>query len=888
MPGGSPWRAGYRGHRPAGCDLARPAAAPGRGRRLARAAYVRRVRRATPAAGTAWSGALLDAHPDVADRARGRRAQVRAAGFGRRPAPRPCSFGTERERVDVGVGVRQRLQLRRRPASGRAGYRRLTVVGDKKGGRTTAAPRRAPGARWTGWRATVGLPVRLVQVVRNPYDNIATMARRAPRLPPSTTPRRTSASPRPSTPSCPESPPEGVPHGCTSRTSSPTRPRPWPACASSSALPVQPDYLGGLRRRRVPPPRSRHAVRWSAGALATVAASAVIERAARPLRLDVPDRRRRRGRREDEAGEPAALGGPGGERVRALPGVPELPGPLRRLDGAVPGATATTWPRCRTFLVFIGHPRSGHSLVGSLLDAHPRRRGGPRARRAPVRRRRLPPRPAADPACSSTPGPTRAAGRTSWGYSYAVPGQWQGRYRDLAVVGDKRGRMTTDSAADPARAARPPGRHRRACRSRSSRWSATRTTTSPPCSSGARCRSRPRSAATPALCRTGRRRRRPARPGRLPPAPPRGPGGRHAGRARRAVRVPRRRRAGRLPRTRATACVPVAEPHPGHGAVEPGGPGGSRRPGGRHAVARAATASTSREDDRRRARPCRTSSWSGRCGSGSTSLYKYLQVHPQVWMPRKEIHFFDRRWDNGARLVPRPVRRGGRASRRWGRRRRPTWPRPRRSTGWRPRSPRPGCWPSCGTPWTGPYSHYWMEHVRGRAPTGRSRTPRATTWSGAATCPSSRPVPASGSGGSGWPSCCSTTCVRRRRRRTPRCAGSWAWTAGSARPAGGAGQPVRGVPVDAGAQRPAPVAEDVPDRSHRRQAQRGGGRLPAPRPRVGGPPPGRPGRRQRGAGRAGWDGTCRPGGPSPRIRRPTRGTSGWSGRARRRGSCRSR
>lgn len=25
----------------------------------------------------------------------------------------------------------------------------------------------------------------------------------------------------------------------------------------------------------------------------------------------------------------------------------------------------------RTFIMFVGHPRSGHSLVGSLLDAHP-------------------------------------------------------------------------------------------------------------------------------------------------------------------------------------------------------------------------------------------------------------------------------------------------------------------------------------------------------------------------------------------------------------------------------------------------------------------------------------------------------------------------------------
>ncbi|MET0144038.1 MAG: sulfotransferase [Ilumatobacteraceae bacterium] len=37
----------------------------------------------------------------------------------------------------------------------------------------------------------------------------------------------------------------------------------------------------------------------------------------------------------------------------------------------------------------------------------------------------------------------------------------------------------------------------------------------------------------------------------------------------------------------------------------------------------------------------------GAMRSGSTSLYKYLQDHPDVFMPRKEIHFFDRRWDHG-------------------------------------------------------------------------------------------------------------------------------------------------------------------------------------------------------------------------------------------------
>ncbi len=37
----------------------------------------------------------------------------------------------------------------------------------------------------------------------------------------------------------------------------------------------------------------------------------------------------------------------------------------------------------------------------------------------------------------------------------------------------------------------------------------------------------------------------------------------------------------------------------------------------------------------------------GAMRSGSTSLYKYLQAHPDVFMPRKEIHFFDRKWDRG-------------------------------------------------------------------------------------------------------------------------------------------------------------------------------------------------------------------------------------------------
>lgn len=37
----------------------------------------------------------------------------------------------------------------------------------------------------------------------------------------------------------------------------------------------------------------------------------------------------------------------------------------------------------------------------------------------------------------------------------------------------------------------------------------------------------------------------------------------------------------------------------------------------------------------------------GAMRSGSTSMYKYLQAHPDVFMPRKEIHFFDVKWERG-------------------------------------------------------------------------------------------------------------------------------------------------------------------------------------------------------------------------------------------------
>jgi Sulfotransferase family len=129
------------------------------------------------------------------------------------------------------------------------------------------------------------------------------------------------------------------------------------------------------------------------------------------------------------------------DRARSLPVLRSYP--VLFVSSAVRGTRhRADFEEVRRFLLFVGHPRSGHSLVGSLLDAHPDMvvsheldvlkyvaAGYGRAQLFTL--------------VLEHAKANAAAGRKSWGYSYAVPGQWQGRYEQLAVIGDKRGRATT-------------------------------------------------------------------------------------------------------------------------------------------------------------------------------------------------------------------------------------------------------------------------------------------------------------------------------------------------------------------------------------------------------------------------------------------------------------
>lgn len=93
--------------------------------------------------------------------------------------------------------------------------------------------------------------------------------------------------------------------------------------------------------------------------------------------------------------------------------------------------------------LFVGYPRSGHTLVASLLDAHPN----------------IIISSGVDPLQYLERGfghrqlfymyfcQSRRFARTerkSGGYSYVVPNQWHGRFSALKVVGDKSGDLITD------------------------------------------------------------------------------------------------------------------------------------------------------------------------------------------------------------------------------------------------------------------------------------------------------------------------------------------------------------------------------------------------------------------------------------------------------------
>ena len=101
----------------------------------------------------------------------------------------------------------------------------------------------------------------------------------------------------------------------------------------------------------------------------------------------------------------------------------------------------------RTYCLFIGHARSGHSVIGALLDAHPQivisdELDALRYLRAGFSRAQLL-YGSVDKARRQAANFRRKQGRGGATYSYHVPDGWQGRAEDLRVVGDSQAGWTT-------------------------------------------------------------------------------------------------------------------------------------------------------------------------------------------------------------------------------------------------------------------------------------------------------------------------------------------------------------------------------------------------------------------------------------------------------------
>ncbi len=100
------------------------------------------------------------------------------------------------------------------------------------------------------------------------------------------------------------------------------------------------------------------------------------------------------------------------------------------------------WQDIQTYCLFVGYPRSGHSLIGALLNAHPNiiiahELGDLKYAYLGFGRSQL------YYLLMKKAELAAQKDRKLGGYNYYVPNQWQGKVTQLQVIGDKQGEGTT-------------------------------------------------------------------------------------------------------------------------------------------------------------------------------------------------------------------------------------------------------------------------------------------------------------------------------------------------------------------------------------------------------------------------------------------------------------
>ena len=105
--------------------------------------------------------------------------------------------------------------------------------------------------------------------------------------------------------------------------------------------------------------------------------------------------------------------------------------------------------KVQTYCTFLGYPYSGHTLVGSILDAHPNMVLAHELHALAYINTGFSKELLFHQLLENSRAFT-GEGRNWNGFDYLVPNQWQGRYRALRVIGDKKGGGTTSAfMADP-------------------------------------------------------------------------------------------------------------------------------------------------------------------------------------------------------------------------------------------------------------------------------------------------------------------------------------------------------------------------------------------------------------------------------------------------------
>lgn len=108
----------------------------------------------------------------------------------------------------------------------------------------------------------------------------------------------------------------------------------------------------------------------------------------------------------------------------------------------LPSRYHNIFPHIKKVCLFIGYPRSGHSLIGSLIDAHPDAMISHELDAVKLMKMGFSRQQIFFLALNNSETFSKK-GRMWTGYSYEVPGQYQGKFKDLKVIGDKCGNQTT-------------------------------------------------------------------------------------------------------------------------------------------------------------------------------------------------------------------------------------------------------------------------------------------------------------------------------------------------------------------------------------------------------------------------------------------------------------